>query len=96
VSSVSETAGRPAGRLAAAAVLAIIAIVLFIAAIMYFTESAKSLPSILGTIKSPASLANDHRPVRGIGAVVVGLIFLTLAGFAYPWKPKESNSQPAE
>jgi amino acid permease len=94
VSSVSETAGgsaagRPAGRIAAAAVLAVIAILCIIAGVIYFSEPAKSLPSILGTITHPVSRANSHRSIRGVTALVVGVILLAGAWFAYAWKTKD-------
>jgi hypothetical protein len=97
VSSVSETAGgsaagRPAGRVAAAAVLAIIAILCIVAAIIYFSEPAKSLPSILGVIKYDGhnlTRANSHRSIRGIGALVVGVVLLAGAWFAFAWKTKD-------
>jgi Na+/H+ antiporter NhaD/arsenite permease-like protein len=99
VSSVSETAGgaaaarqsggRSTGRVAAAAVLGIIAILCIIAAILYFSEPAHSLPSILGAIKSPKGRANEHRSVRGIGALVVGVVLLAGAWFSYAWKSKD-------
>jgi drug/metabolite transporter (DMT)-like permease len=97
VSTVTETADetvarRSTGRVAAAAVLAVIGILCIVAAIIYFSEPAKSLPSILGAIKYNGhnlSRADDKRSVRGIGALVVGLIFLAGAWFAYAWKARE-------
>lgn len=97
MSSVSETyddepvARRPAGRVAAAVVLAVIGILFIVAAIIYFSEPAKSLPSILGTIKFNGhnlSRADNKRSVRGIGTLVVGLVLLVCAWFAYAWKAR--------
>jgi hypothetical protein len=62
-----------------------------IAAILYFSEPAKSLPSVLGAIKFTghnAGRANSHRSVRGIATLVVGVVCLVAAGFAYFWKAK--------
>jgi multisubunit Na+/H+ antiporter MnhB subunit len=61
-------------------VLVIIAVVAIIAAIMYFTEPARSLPSILGTITHPASKASEHRSTRAIVALAVGVVCLVAAG----------------
>lgn len=91
MSSVSGTAGRSSGRVIAAAVLAIIAILLIIAAILYFTEAAKSLPSILGAIKHPAGRANEKRSLRGVISLVVGVVCFAGAWFAFAWKTKETN-----
>lgn len=97
MSSVSETArqsagnsvgGRPTGRVVAAAVLVVIGILLIIAAIIYFTTDAKSLPSILGTIKHPPNRANSTRSLRGIVSLVVGVVLFVGAWFAYFWKTR--------
>jgi hypothetical protein len=71
-----------AGKIATVAILAIIAVLAIIAGIIYFAEPARSLPSVLGTITSPASRANAHRSTRGLVALVVGVILLIAAWFA--------------
>lgn len=95
MSSVSETAGRSPGRVGAAAVLTVIAIVLLIAAIFYFTEPAHSLPAVLGTLKQgphvSANRANSHRTLRGVVTLVVAIICLGAGVFALMWKGKERN-----
>jgi amino acid permease len=70
------------GKITTVAILAIIAVLAIIAGIIYLTEPAKSLPSVLGTITSPASRANAHRSTRGAVALIVGVIFLAAAWFA--------------
>jgi amino acid permease len=100
VSTVSEASGGPvtgrsAGRVIAAVILAVVAILCIIAAILYFSESAKSLPSILGTIKfngHNASRADNHRSTRGIAALIVGVVCLAAAWFAYAWKTKDRDA----
>ncbi len=67
------------GKIIAVAVLVIIAVLAIIAGILYLTEPAKSLPSILGTITHPASRANAHRSARGWTALVIGVICLAAA-----------------
>jgi hypothetical protein len=97
VSTVTETAdgpvvGRSTGRVVLAAVLAVIGIICVVAAIMYFTTKADSLPSILGTIKYTGhnySRAHSTRSVRGITTIIVGVICLVGAWFAFAWKTKE-------
>jgi hypothetical protein len=96
VSTVTETAdapvaGRSAGRIVATVVLAVVGILAIIAGILYFSEAAKSLPSVLGTIKYTghnASRANGHRATRGITALIVGVVLLAGAAFAFLWKAK--------
>jgi hypothetical protein len=98
VSSVSEAAGdgaveRSTGRMVGAIVLVVIGIIAVIAAILYFTEPAHSLPSFLGAIKYNGhnhSRAYNHRTLRGVVAIIVGVILLVGAWFAYAWKPKEN------
>lgn len=82
VTTASQARGGSAGRTAAVAVLVIIAILAIVAAIMYFTEPAKSLPSVLGTITSPASRANAHRSLRGGVTIAIGVVCLVAAWVA--------------
>ena len=77
----SGTRGRSSGQTIAVAVLLIIAVLAIVAGIIYLTEPAKSLPSILGTITTPASRANAHRSTRGWTAIAVGVICLVAAWF---------------
>ena len=91
MSPVSESAERSPGRMVVAAVLAIVAILLIIAAILYFTEPAKSLPSFLGAIKSPAHRADAKRSLRGVVAIAVGVVCLVAGGFTFAWKGKDRN-----
>ena len=55
----SRARRRSSGQLIAVAVLVIIAVLAIIAGIIYLTEPAKSLPSILGTITEPVFRADD-------------------------------------
>ena len=66
-----------------AALLALVGIVAIVAAILYFTVAAKSLPSVLGTLHH----AKGHRSLRGIVALVVGLVLLGAAGWIGYYKP---------
>lgn len=78
----SRARGRSTGKIAAAVILAIIAVLAIIAAIMYLTEPARSLPGVLGTITHPASRAGAHRTTRAVAALVVGVVCLVAAGLA--------------
>lgn len=89
MASATTTRGSASGKVTVA-ILAIIGIVALVAAILYFAEPAKSLPSVLGTITSPASRANQHRSLRGVISLVVGLIFLVAAGFI-GWRGKSAS-----
>jgi uncharacterized membrane protein HdeD (DUF308 family) len=81
VAAASQAGSRSSGKMIVTIVLAVIAIVAIVAGIMYFAEPAKSLPSVLGSITSPASRANAHRPLRGAAAVIVGVLCLVGAFF---------------
>ena len=97
MSSVSEAAddgavGRSTGRTVGAIVLVVIGILAVIAAILYFTEPAHSLPSVLGSITYNGhnhTRAYSHRTLRGVVAIIVGVILLVGGWYAYAWKPKE-------
>lgn len=99
MSTVTDTAGertasRSTGRTVAAAILGVIGILLIIAAIIYFTQPAHSLPSVLGTIPYNGhnhTRAYSHRTLRGIVTLIVGVICFIAAGFVYFWKKKESD-----
>ena len=75
----SRARGRSPAGMIAVTILVIIAILAIIAGILYLTEPAKSLPSILGTITHPPSLASAHRTLRGWTALAVGVICLAAA-----------------
>ena len=75
----SRARGRSPAAMIAVAVLVIIAVLAIIAGILYLTEPAKTLPSILGTITQPPSLASAHRTLRGWTALAVGVICLAAA-----------------
>jgi uncharacterized membrane protein HdeD (DUF308 family) len=60
-------------------VLVVLGVLGIAAGVVYFAEPAKSLPSVLpGHITGSTA----HRTLRGIAAVVIGLVLLALAGAA--------------
>jgi uncharacterized membrane protein YidH (DUF202 family) len=88
---VDGRVGRSPARLIVGVILVIIGILAIIAAILYFTEPAHSLPSILGTIKHPPATvhrADSHRTLRAIVALIVGIILLVAGLFTFAWKPR--------
>lgn len=88
---VEARPGRSPGKMIISVMLVIIGILAIIAAVLYFTEAAKSLPSILGTIKfngHNAVRANSHRTLRAVVSLIIGLILLGGGVFAFVWKPK--------
>ena len=76
MSSARAAGARSPGKTIAMVVLVIIAVLAIIAGVIYLIEPAKSLPSVLGTITSPASRADTNRPLRGAGALVIGVLCL--------------------
>jgi amino acid permease len=91
VSSGTAAGGRSAGKIAAIVVLAVIGVLAIIAGVIYLTEPAKSLPSILGTITHPAARAHAHRHTRGAVALVVGVLCLVAAGIV-AWRGRASRA----
>ncbi|MDX6343447.1 MAG: hypothetical protein QOH87_3585 [Trebonia sp.] len=80
--TATRAGGWSPGRVTTVAVLAVVGVLAVIACIMYLTEPAKSLPSMLGAITAPASRADAHRSTRGYVALAVGVVCLVAAGFA--------------
>jgi len=66
-----------------AGILAVIGVLAVVAGVIYLTVEAKSLPSILGTLHHTTS----HRSLRGIVALLVGLVLLAAAGWLAYYKP---------
>lgn len=76
----TRSRGWSPGRATIAAVLAVIAVLAIIACVIYFTEPARSLPSVLGAITHPASRAGAHRSTRGWTALAIAVVCLVAAG----------------
>ncbi len=71
-------------RTLAAAAIAVIGVLAIIAAVIYFTTAAKSLPSILGQVHG----FTGHRTKHGIAALVVGVVLLVVAGALALYRPR--------
>ena len=76
----NSSPGWTPGKITAVAVLVIIAVLAVIAGILYLTEPAKSLPSVLGAITHPPARANTPRHLRGAVALIIAVILLAAAG----------------
>jgi len=65
------------------AVLGVLGLLALIAAIMYFTIPAHSLPSFLGPLHGPAVKPHVHRKRRGEGAIALAVVLWVVAGIVY-------------
>lgn len=90
MATATTARGKSSGKTTGMVILAVIGLVAVIAGVMFLTEPAKSLPSILGTITSPASRANAHRSLRGEVSLAFGVICLGVAGF-FAWRGKSAS-----
>jgi len=79
MTDVSRARGWSPAKVTTVAVLAVIAVLALVAAIIYFTEPARSLPSVLGTVTHPATRASAHRSLRGWISLVVAVICVVAA-----------------
>jgi uncharacterized membrane protein YidH (DUF202 family) len=66
------------GRIVAAVAFALIALAFFAAGVVLAVTPADQLPGFLG----PDSTSNQHHTLRGIGSLLVGLVFTAAAWFA--------------
>jgi uncharacterized membrane protein HdeD (DUF308 family) len=88
-------AERSPGRVILAVILVIIGLLGIIAGILYLTEPAHSLPSVLGTIKFNGhnhARAYSHRSLRGAVSLAVGVVVLLAGVFAFVWKGRKDRS----
>ena len=77
-------------RTLTAAVIAVLGVLAIVAAVIYFTTGANSLPSILGQVHD----YTGHRSKRGIAALVVGIVLLVAAGGLALYRPRPRSSSP--
>ncbi|MGD0557913.1 MAG: hypothetical protein ABSA93_23390 [Streptosporangiaceae bacterium] len=83
--------GKSTGRIAAAVILAIIAILFIIAGLIFIIEPSHSLPSFMGG----TAHSTGHHPLRAAGCLIVGVVFAVGAWFAKSYQPKPQASADA-
>ena len=84
MASTSGSAGKSAGRIILAVILAVVALVFIAVAAIYIIEPAKSLPAFVpGRVHS-----TGHHPLRAAGSLAVGIVFAVGAWFALAYKPR--------
>ena len=93
MSSVNESGGRSSGKTIIAVVLGVVALVLIILGVMYFTEPAKNL--LIGSISSGPQAAK-HRPLWGAASLVVAVICLAAAWFTVKGGKSSSGASTSE
>ncbi len=90
--SRSTGSGATTGRIASAAILAVVAIAFLVVGIMFSVEPAGSLPVWLGghetiwvngkNVPSPG-----YHPLRAVGSLIAGVVFAIGAWFTLRYKP---------
>jgi glycerol uptake facilitator-like aquaporin len=90
-----DDAKPPAGRIIAAIIFALLAIAFFVVGVILEITPDNHLPGFLG------HSASDHRhALRGVGSILVGLVFTVSAWFALRYQSpaleeaREAGSQP--
>ena len=92
MSSTSGSSERSPGRTILAVILGIIAVLFFVAGILYIAESAGSLSILPGHIAG----SSGHHPIRATGCFVGGIIFAVGAWFTLAYKPKPQAETPSD
>ena len=85
--SPSTGSGSSSGRMIAAVILGVIALVFIVAGIIYLVEPAGSLPGFMGYVKN----STGHHPLRAAGCLIVGVVFAVGAWFALKYQGKTVN-----
>jgi uncharacterized membrane protein HdeD (DUF308 family) len=76
------------------AVVGVLGLLALVAAIIYFTVPAHSLPSFLGPLHGPNVASNAHRKRRGEGAIALAVVLWVIAGIVF-YVDRRSSAQPA-
>ena len=95
-----STGSRPTtGRIASAAILAVVAIAFLVVGIIFCLEPAGSLPVWLGGHET--IWVNNHNvpspgyhPLRAVGSLIAGVVFLIGAWFTLRYKPEPATPEP--
>jgi hypothetical protein len=76
------------------AVIGFVGLLALVAAIIYFTVPAHSLPSFLGPLHGSLVAPNAHRKRRGEGAIGLAVVLWVIAGILF-YIDRRSSAQPA-
>jgi drug/metabolite transporter (DMT)-like permease len=79
--SSGSASGRVSGKAIIAIVLAVLGVLFVVAAIIFFTVKAQSLPAFMGQITHPYGRAHATRPLHGIAALVAAIVCFVAAFF---------------
>jgi hypothetical protein len=89
---VSSTtgSGATAGRIASAAILAVVAIAFLVVGIIFCVEPAGSLPNWLGhstiLVGNQQLPSPSYHPLRAVGSLIAGVVFAVGAWFSLRYK----------
>jgi amino acid permease len=89
--SPSTESGNSTGRMVAAVILGVIALVFIVAGIVYIAVPAGSLPGFMGHVAN----SSGHHPLRAAGSLIVGVVFAIAAWFALKYKGKAATPADA-
>lgn len=73
---------------ALAALVVLVGILALIAGVIYLTVQAKSLPSFMGQIHADPA----HRSLRGIVALIVGVLLVAGGVGVYTYRPRTTTA----
>ncbi|HEY5024538.1 MAG TPA: hypothetical protein VII76_06150 [Acidimicrobiales bacterium] len=76
------------------AVLGVLGLLALVAAIMYFTIPAHSLPSFLGPLHGPGVKPHVHRKRRGEAAIALAVVLWVIAGIVF-YVGRRASAGPA-
>lgn len=77
----------PSQRALAAALLGLVGLLALVVGVIYLTVEAKSLPSFMGQIHHDTA----HRSLRGIVAIIVGVLLVGGGIGLFTYKPSSST-----
>ena len=93
--SPARASGRSAGQTITIVALVAVAVVLIVAAVIFFSVPAHSLPSFMGKITHPVSRGDKTRPLHGVAVLVLALGCLVWAYFVNrERKPGTDTAEP--
>ena len=95
--SRSTGSGPTTGRIASAAILAVVAIAFLVVGIIFCLEPAGSLPGWLGHETVYVNHQNlpspSYHPLRAVGSLIAGVVFAIGAWFTLRYKPEPATPE---